>query len=258
VHDPVRDFVVGPFWWHRRSIADGYSFLREAFVHEEIQLDTDRPMPCLRTTVIPHGPFRFPEPTLSRKQMRDKFQIRDDAFVLLSFGHIRDGKNLDLAVRALRDFPSVYLLVAGKEQSSAQKPIGYYQELARKIGVSERCRWMHCHVPENEIGNLFLASDLILLTYNKSFRSASGVLNTAVRYRKPCLASSGGGNLQSVIERYNLGRFVAPDNLETLREGIDIARAKGIAPDWDTYELENSWQRNALLVKEKMFESTIE
>src|SRR5262245_14579524 len=26
VHDPVRDYVVGPHWWHRWSVAEGYSF----------------------------------------------------------------------------------------------------------------------------------------------------------------------------------------------------------------------------------------
>ena len=185
VHDPVRDYVVGPRWWHRRSIADAYSFLSEAFVHEEIQLDTVRPMPSLRTTVIPHGPFPFPDPTKSRDQWRRKNSIPDNSLVLLSFGHIRDGKNLDLAIQALADFPSAWLVVAGKEQSSAQKPIAYYQELARTTGVQERCCWIHGHVPQNEIGNLFVGSDLVLLTYSKNFHSASGVLNTAVRYRKP-------------------------------------------------------------------------
>jgi glycosyltransferase involved in cell wall biosynthesis len=253
IHDPVRDYVVGPLWWHRRSIADAYSFLREAFVHEEIQLDTVRPMPDLRTTVIPHGPFRFPDPTESREQARKKLSIPDGAFVLLSFGHIRDGKNLDLAIRALPDFPSVHLVVAGKEQSSGQKPIAYYQELARSVGVYERCRWNHGHIPENEIGNFFIASDLILLTYSKNFRSASGVLNAAVRYRKPCVASSGGGNLQSVVERYQLGRFVAPDSLDALKIGILTAMREPPNPRWDPYEQENSWQRNAQLVQERMF-----
>lgn len=256
VHDPVRDYVVGPRWWHRRSIAEGYSFLSEAFVHEEIKLDTVNPVPKLRTTVIPHGPYCFPEPTMSRRQMREKFKIPDDAFVLLSFGHIRDSKNLDLAIRALQSLPSVYLLVAGKEQSSSQKPIGCYQELAQTLGVANRCHWMHGHVPENEIGNLFIASDLILLTYNKNFRSASGVLNTAVRYRRPCVASSGAGNLQSMVEQYNLGWFVAPDSLDALKAGIAMAASKGINPGWNAYELENSWRRNAQLVKERMFEPT--
>lgn len=253
VHDPVRDFMVGPRWWHRRSVAAAYSFLGEAFVHEEIKLDTVHPMPSLWTTVIPHGPFHFPRPTESREQMRRKLSIPDDAFVLLSFGHIRDGKNLDLAIRALSDFPSAWLVVAGKEQSSAQKPVEYYQDLARTIGVHDRCRWIHGHVPQGDVGNLFVASDLILLTYSKNFRSASGVLNTAVRYRKPCIASSGGGNLQSVVERYNLGRFVFPDSLDALKAGIKMAMSQPPDSRWDAYEAENSWERNAQLVKQRMF-----
>ena len=189
--------------------------------------------------------------------MREKFAIPDNTFVLLSFGHIRDSKNLDLAIRALQGLPSVYLVVAGKEQSPSQKPIGQYRELAQALGVAGRCHWVHGHVPENEIGNLFAASDFILLTYNKNFRSASGVLNTAVRYRKPCVASSGAGNLQSMVEQYHLGWFVAPDNLDALKTGIEKAMRGEINPQWNAYELENSWQRNARLVKERMFELTV-
>ena len=257
IHDPVRDFVVGPYWWHRRSVAAAYSFLREAFVHEEIQLDTVRSMPSLRTTVIPHGPYSFPEPTESRKQIRKKLAIPDDAFVALSFGHIRDGKNLDLVIQAMADVPEVYLVVAGKEQSSAQKPISYYQELAKKYSVASRCQWIHKHVPATEVGNLFIAADLVLLTYSRDFRSASGVLNAAISFRKPCVASSGGGNLCSVVERYNLGWFVEPDSLPALKAGIATAVQEMIDPRWEAYESENSWGRNAQLVNEKMFGSIL-
>ncbi|HEU5397525.1 MAG TPA: glycosyltransferase family 4 protein [Verrucomicrobiae bacterium] len=258
VHDPVRDYAVGPQWWHRRSIAAAYSFLREAFVHEAIQLETIVPMPDLRTTVIPHGPMSFPAASATREQARKKLSIPDGAFVVLSFGHLRDGKNLDLAIEALAAAPAACLVVAGKEQSSGQKPMGYYQELARKAGVAERCRWLHGHVPGNEVGNLFAASDLALLTYSRNFRSASGVLNTAVAYRKPCLASAGDGNLRSVVDRYRLGWFVEPDNSVAVREGLLRAMREPIEPLWENYELENSWNRNALLVRDRMFESSVQ
>jgi glycosyltransferase involved in cell wall biosynthesis len=252
VHDPVRDFVVGPRWWHRRSIAAAYSFLRDAFVHEEIKLDTVHLMPALRTTVIPHGPFQVPVATENRRQSREKLYIPDDVFVALAFGHIRDGKNLDLVIRALPDLPSLWLVVAGKEQSSAQKPLGYYKNLARALGVENRCRWVHGHVPPTEIGNLFAAADLILLTYSRDFRSASGVLNTAVTCRKPCMASSGGGNLRSVVEHYGLGWFVEPDSLPALKAGLAAALHEPLQPCWEVYAAENSWARNAQLVKEKL------
>ena len=75
VHDPLRNFVVGPVFWHRWSTACGYSFLREAFVHEPIELPTVRPQPQLRTTVIPHGPYRFAPATESRGAMRQRLRI---------------------------------------------------------------------------------------------------------------------------------------------------------------------------------------
>jgi glycosyltransferase involved in cell wall biosynthesis len=254
VHDPVRDYIVGPLWWHRRSITTAYSFVREAFVHEEIQLDTVRPMPGLRTTVIPHGPYHFPEPKESPMSIRKRLRLPDHAYVALSFGHIRDGKNLNLVIQAMTHLPSVHLIVAGKEQSSGQKPIGYYQNLARTLQVHDRCHWIHGHIPEEEVGNLFIVSDLILLTYSRDFRSASGVLNAAVSFRKPCVASSGGGNLRSVVERHQLGWFVEPDNLLALESGIKAALQNEINPQWETYQAENSWVRNAQIVKGKIFE----
>jgi glycosyltransferase involved in cell wall biosynthesis len=253
-HDPVRDYVVGPLWWHRRSIAAGYSFLREAFVHEQIELDTVRPMPRLKTTVIPHGPYRFPEPNRSRAQVRRDWGVPGDAPVALSFGHIRDGKNLDLILRAMPDFARLHLVVAGKEQSGGQKPIAYYRDLAGKLGVENRCRWVYGHVPQEEVGNLFVGSDFFVLTYSRDFRSASGVLNAGVAYRKPCLASSGGGSLRSVVERYRLGWFIQPDSLPALKFGLAAALKGGIDPQWSTYESENSWGKNASLVKQRMFE----
>jgi len=248
VHDPVRDYVVGPIWWHRYSVRCAYSFLREAFVHDAIALDTIRPMEKLRTTVIPHGPYIFPASTHSRTQVRKNLGIPEDAPLLLSFGHIRDGKNLDLVLHALSRVGTVYLLVAGREQSSRQKPLAYYQSLARSLGVEGRCRWLHRYIPDGEIGDLFSAADFSLLTYSKAFRSASGVLNTAVNYRKPCLASGGEGNLKSMVRDYNLGIWTEPDDLESVVHGLDLLLNAKLAPRWEDYEAANSWKKNAEIV----------
>src|SRR5271166_3160203 len=187
VHDPVRDYVVGPQWWHRWSVRAAYSFLREAFVHEAIELDTGRPMPRLRTTVIPHGPYRFPPPRLGREQVRARLKIPREAKVLLSFGQVRDGKNLDLVIRAIARESQAYLVVAGKVSSTTQKPIEYYRAIANEMGVAARCCWLTDFIPADQVGDLFDACDAVLLTYSSNFRSASGVLNAAVGYRRPCI-----------------------------------------------------------------------
>jgi glycosyltransferase involved in cell wall biosynthesis len=254
VHDPVRDFALGPRWWHRKSIADAYSFIREAFVHENIALDTVRPMPDMHTTAIPHGPMVFPRATKTREAVRQQLGIPLSAQVWLSFGHVRDGKNLQLVIEALAQFPDAVLLVVGKEQSAGQRPVSFYQELASKMGVGDRCFWVNRFVAAEEVGDFFEASDLTLLTYSKDFRSASGVLNVATFFRKPCVASSGQGNLRSVVSDYGMGVWVEPDRLPDLVYGLHKWRATAPTPRWEDYERENSWQRNASIVAGRMFD----
>lgn len=248
VHDPVRDFVVGPRWWHRWSITCGYSYLKEAFIHEAITLDTVKPMQQLQTTVIPHGTYRFSEPSKSFTEIRNSLKLPLEAKVMLAFGHIRDNKNLDLIIRALTNLPDLYLLVAGKEQSSGQKPVAYYQNLAREVRVSDRCRWLIEFIPDTEVANLFTASELVVLTYNSNFRSASGVLNTSAYYRKPCLASGGDSPLKTVVQKYNLGVWIQPDNLDAVKQGIEQWLNSPPYPQWENYFAENSWKINAELV----------
>jgi glycosyltransferase involved in cell wall biosynthesis len=248
VHDPVRDFVLGSLWWHRWSISCSYSFLREAFVHEDIKLDTVRPMPQLRTTVIPHGVFHFPSASSSQEETRAKLDLPLDAKVMLAFGHIRDNKNLDLVIRAMVHCPNFYLVVAGQQQSSGQRSITFYQELAKTLGVANRCRWQIKFIPDTEVANLFVAADIVLLTYSKHFRSASGVLNTAANYRQPCIASGGEGPLRSVVQKYELGIWVEPDNIDSLVQGINAWLANPPYPQWEKYFEENSWALNAKVV----------
>ena len=248
VHDPVRDFVVGHKWWHRWSIACSYSFLREAFVHQAIELDTVKPMPRLVTTVIPHGSYQFSSPQLSREEVRAKLNIPEKAKVLLSFGHIRDGKNLDLALKAIANLSDVYLVIAGKVSSSTQKPVDYYQDLACDLGIAEMCRWLIDFIPDEQVGDLFNACDAVLLTYSSSFQSASGVLNAAVAYQKPCIASSGQGNLRTVVQKYKLGVFMKPDDWQAIRDGIQEWLNGIDSPQWEQYKQDNSWDKNAKIV----------
>ena len=248
VHDPVRGYVVGPLWWHRLSIACGYSFIREAFVHEAIELDTIKPMPQLQTTVIPIGLYYFPKALNSRAKVRTELNIPQDVKVLLSFGHIRDGKNLDLALKAIAHFPNIYLVIAGKVSSSTQRPVTYYQDLAQSLGIAEQCRWLSDFLSEQQVGDLFNACDAVLLTYSANFHSASSVLNLAVNYQRPCIASAGDGNLRTVVQKYNLGVFVQPDDWQAIHDGIQ-QWLNGISkPQWEEYEKDNSWDKNAEII----------
>lgn len=358
-HDPIRDFVVGPRWWHRWSVRLGYSFVRHVFVHDDTPVDFGGKRPeGIEVHQIPHGPYEVAEPKIGRVEMRRRLgflttdasdkhgyfqkaqgltqescagasepnslaseladapvsetltrfvsgpagariapwgigsdggnQSADSAegakaldprrsaldtsapadVVFLAFGQIRDGKNLDLFLRAMTRLPfHVKLLVAGKGDSGSSKPPEFYQKMAEELGVAERCGWDIRRIPDEEVGDLFAACDVVLVTYSAKFRSASGVLNAAVTARKPVLASSGAGPLKTVVEKYQLGAFVAPDDSHEIFRGAKIL-IESLAPNsfrhqsylienplipkWDCYERENSWYENARRLVEKL------
>ncbi len=246
-HDPVRDFVLGPVWWHRWSVRLAYSFVSDVFVHDATPVDFGgaRP-PHVRVHVIPHGPYEVAAPRHERGELRQSHGFNDSDTVFLSFGQIRDGKNLDRFLRAMTSLPpSVKLLVAGTGGSGSQRTPDCYVGLARELGIADRCVWDLRYIPDEETGDLFEMADHVLLTYSAKFRSASGVLNAAVSCRRTVLASSGPGPLKSAVENYGMGRFVEPDDDDAILQGARDLMLDRSAPEWERYELENSWSANA-------------
>lgn len=252
IHDPVRDYVVGPRWWHRLSIAQGYSFLDVAFVHSPIHLDTGLVRSKLSTVVIPHGPFPYPASPSSQIDLRSRLRVPNQVYLLLSFGHIRDNKNLHLVLQALQHHPSVWLLVAGPEATAGQRSSTQYQHLAEELGVADRCLWSVGYQDSGQVAEHFTIADAVLLTYSASFRSASGVMHLAAHYRKPVLASAGESALLDAVRDFRLGVVVPPDAAHTISDGIDALINRPCTPDWQEYEQLNSWERNARLVSQAL------
>lgn len=254
-HDPVRDFVVGPLWWHRWSVRLGYSFVRYVFAHDNTPVDFGGKRPKgIEVQPIPFGTYPLCPPRVGREEVRTRLGFAASDIVFFAFGQIRDGKNLDLFLRAMTKLPeNVKLLLAGKGHSGSSKPPEFYKDLAGELGVAERCRFEIRRIPDQEVGELFNAIDFILLTYSAKFRSMSAVLATALSARKPVLASSGSGPLKSTVEKYQLGVFVEPDDYQEIVRGsmqlmdalAPTASSILLEPAWDRYQSENSWEENA-------------
>jgi glycosyltransferase involved in cell wall biosynthesis len=248
VHDPVRNYQVGPRWWHRFSIAEGYSFLDHAFVHTPIVLETVRPMPALKVSVIPHGPFPFPVPDLSPLDARKQLGIPADVPLLLCFGRLRDDKNLARVLEALSTHPTAHLLIAGPEATPGQTPSSDYQRLADRLGVQDRSHWRIAFQSPDEVSVLFRAADAVVLAYSASFRSASGVMNVVAQFGLPVLASGGDSALVQAVQQYQLGVVVPPDDTAALSEGLQRLLSHPERPDWQQYRSANSWEMNARMV----------
>lgn len=246
LHDPARDYQVGPKWWHQRSVRDAFSFLDLVLVH------TKDPITVPGDAVvnwIPHGLYNYPDPTASRNVVRRALQVPDEAMLAVSYGYLRDNKNLDLAIEAVSRLSNIHLLVAGREQSHRNKPLLYYQQLAKQLGCEDRIHWLSRFISEEETADLLSASDILIVTYSRSFVSWSGVISLAARYRLPAIVSAGTNTLGKLVEQFRTGVSVQPDSIEAIQQGL----ANWVAPcesrDWDGYQAEMSWDRNAELIE---------
>ncbi len=247
VHDPIRDYIAGPDVWHRWSLELGYSLFRDLFVHSEIKsLEGTTTLP----KVLPHGIYEYPDPERDRTTIRQYLEIPEQAYLLLSFGHIRDSKNIELVVQALRELKDVYLLVVGREQGAQERSVEFYRSIAERLGVGARCRFVHRFVEDDEVNEYFVASDCLLLTYSGEFRSASGVLNSNATVRLPVLASGGEGPLKDAMEAYDLGLWVDADSSTAIVEGVNRLRVSRAPTGWEEFVMDNSWQKNAEVVIE--------
>lgn len=248
LHDPIRDFQVGPKWWHELSVKMAYWPISIGIVHQRLPDPT--PVPAyVKVVEAPVGVYDLQESPENPAEIRAGWGIPDGGMVFLAFGYIRDNKNLDLVIRALAEFPQAHLIVMGKAQSQKDKPVEFYRKLADELDMSGRVKFFATFVPDEKLASYFAAADVVVLTYDKSFHSQSGVLNVAARARRPVLASAGESPLKDCVQKFRLGVFVEPDDMRALKEGIKKIsscewRASSGEPDWQGYEAFASWDVN--------------
>ncbi len=244
LHDPVRSYVVGPVWWHKFSVWLAYRPLEFVTVHEK--LAEPSPVPAgVRVVQVPHGLFEISGAVPDAAKLRSEWGVQVGQKVFLAFGYVRDGKNLDFAVRALAEVPEAFLVVAGSIASANDRTFSFYRALAESLGVTKRCQFFEGFVADADLGKYFAAADFVLLTYSASFHSQSGVLNIAARARKPVLASASAGALIECVKKFELGVTVEPDSAAAVVRGMKQLLATTPAGRWADYEAAASWSVNA-------------
>lgn len=247
LHDPVRSYAIGPKWWHRLSVWLAYQPLDFVLVHHELA-DRSVVPKRVKVAVAPHGLYDVNLRDFDAQDVREEWGIQPGQSVFLSFGYIRDGKNLDLAIRALREVPEAILVVAGNVASMKDKTFQDYKNLAMELGVADRCRFFEGYLSDEELGKYFAGADFVLLTYSSSFHSQSGVLNLAAKARKPVLASASPSPMIEAVTRYRLGVAVEPDSLSAIVSGLKKLVSVKVSSDWKGYEAAASWDVNASTV----------
>ena len=114
---------------------------------------------------------------------------------LLFFGLIRDYKGLDVLLRALPRIPDAKLIVAGD-------PLDPVQPLE-----NDRVEWRLRYIGEPEVAELMEQAAVVVLPYRKL--DSSGVLATAIGYRRPAVVSDV-GSLGEIVREFGAGLVVPP------------------------------------------------
>lgn len=129
------------------------------------------------------------DPTASRvNQQRAKADLSIVGPAALTFGWIEPKKQYETVVRALQDHPELTYLIAGEPRNARGRDhLEDTLKLAASLGVDDQVRHLG-YVPEDEIGTVFGAADVVILPYDRV--GQSGVMNIALAHRRPVIASA--------------------------------------------------------------------
>lgn len=144
--------------------------------------------------VVSHGVDTNIE-TIETKNIRKRFKIKNDEFVILYFGYLTWYKGVDFLIKSLKNQKSINgkkikLIIAGGP-SFTQEHKAHYQNFIAKIDnlIKNSTNIIATgFVKEEDISAIFKSSDLVVLPY-RTFMSSSGPLSLAISHQKPFIIS---------------------------------------------------------------------
>jgi glycosyltransferase involved in cell wall biosynthesis len=250
VHDVKRPTPILSRRWEDRQLKAFYRTADALFVHANHQADELIAFAGIepeKIHVVPHGPYAHGPLPEDRGLARARWGLPVDRQVALFFGQIREEKNLDRLIDALaRCERRPHLVVAGAGGSRERQPVDFYHRRAREAGVEDRVTFIARYLADEEVGELFAASDWVALPYRSTFTSQSGVLNVAANYERPVLAGPA-PVLTETVAGSDIGVVCAGDTAEAIAEGIDRLCRRveaGYRHGFAAYRDRYSWAEN--------------
>jgi glycosyltransferase involved in cell wall biosynthesis len=251
VHDVRRAKAMLNRRYEDRQLKRFYQRADALFVHSRAQareLQEFAEIPDQRIHLVPHGPYDYGRPSAEPLELRSRFGLPRAKQIALAFGNIRDDKNLDLLIRSWPRFSQdVHLVVAGRGDGGVHKPVGHYKALVESLSLTQSVTFLDRYIPDEMVADLFAASDWVALPYSRAFTSQSGVLNVAVCYNRPVVASRT-TTLNETLEQCDIGVGVEPDDGAALIAGIERLQARlrdGHQHEFERYRRDFSWAEAA-------------
>ncbi len=154
---------------------------------------------------------------------------------LLFFGLIRYYKGLDVLLGALPMIPDARLVVAGDPLDPVEP-----------VDLDGRVEWRLRFLPTEEVRELMARAAAVVLPYRRL--DSSGVLATAIGYRRPVVVSDV-GSLGEIVREFAAGEVVPPGDARALAEATTrLLEPKALAAACEGAEraaVALTWERSA-------------
>jgi glycosyltransferase involved in cell wall biosynthesis len=173
--------------------------------------------------VIPHGSFDlfYTDKNMTKDMARKKIGIPNRKKVILFFGLIKKYKGLEYLVYAFQKtkekLDDIVLLIVGNISNENNEDFKFYFDLIDQISHDDDIICVNEYIPFEKINSYFLASDLVVLPYIKTY--TSGILLAAYAAGRPAIVTDTGA-LSEVVEVGKSGFIVPPKDVNALAQAI--------------------------------------
>lgn len=240
LHDPDRDNYTSSRWYSRFSMDLVMKIPHLALFHEVLPEKPYYQNSACKYLEVPHGLYDAAVP--------DKFffetYVDTSVSTFIIPGNIRSEKNYELCIEAIQHIEGVRLIIAGSPASS-EVNIEKLREMAEELGVSNKVAFILKYLSNEEMSALIDLADVALIYYSRSFSSQSGIFNLIAPHRLKILASDLHNPMTLLINKFNLGICVEPDNVNSLIKGMQtILKSDKLQADWEGYYAYASWHNH--------------
>jgi len=207
-------YRVFGYWYQRMLTRKLASLVDVAFVTNEREKELLKEIYGLGSFIVPHGVdeayLKLPN---MAKQFREKYGV--DGRIVAYIGRIHPTKGIDILIKAFakisRTEPDLQLLVAGKGDS---KYLRKCLNLAKKLGVENRVRYLGYILEEDKIG-LIDAAEAIVIPSRHAGESYPLIVDEVKAREKPLVVTNYGA---------------LPYRVKNMIEGVVVsATAEGLA-----------------------------
>ena len=119
--------------------------------------------------------------------------------------------------------------------------------------MEDKIIWIDEYLDQSKFNAAISVCEIVLLYYQPSFTSQSGVLNTIAPFKKKLIVSDIQSSLTETVKQYGLGEIVPYDSREQFIETIQHEFSKPANKNnknWEVYMADHSWQKHVSIAIE--------